>query len=98
MSWFERVARTEDHPGEPVSAYGVTVTPWARATVLCLPFARIIWNRPIAVEVIRSGETTRRPIVDLNRISWLAWLACLIFAVRVTAGLAKQPARKEMPL
>jgi len=53
--------------GTPVTAGGVTVTPWSRALTVRLPFGGFVWNRPTAVVVERAGRIERIPVRDVTR-------------------------------
>jgi hypothetical protein len=39
----------------------------ARVLLVRLPFAAIVWNRPVAVVVERDGVSIRQPIHDFSR-------------------------------
>jgi hypothetical protein len=88
LSSVGRLVSTEDAPGEPVTAAGVTVTPWSRATVVRLPFARLVWNRPLAVDVTRDGRTERRSIGSPALVRWLLLLAGLVGRLLVSTEVA----------
>jgi hypothetical protein len=53
---------------EPVTVHDVTVTPQARALMVRLPKAGLVWNRPTALLVEQDGQARRIRIVDVTRI------------------------------
>jgi hypothetical protein len=63
---------------EPVTVGDVTVTGWARALVVRLPWGGFVWNRPTVVTVERAGQVRRIPVVDLTRILQLGLLGLAI--------------------
>ena len=77
MSFFERLLEFRDTAGAPVSAHGVTVTPWSRAVVVRLPGARFVWNQPLRVDVTRDGQSEGVPIAGVNRAVWAGLLGLL---------------------
>lgn len=92
--FLEHLVESHDLPGDSVSAHGFTATPWSRAIVIRLPFARFVWHRPIGVDVTRGGPTRRLPIADPNRAARMAVLAALILFAVAFAGMAASGERK----
>ena len=78
--------------GAPVTAGGFTVTPQSRALTVCLSFAAFAWQRPIAVEVEREGQTTRLPVRNVTRLAQLALTGVLLFGLTLRI---LEPRRQE---
>jgi hypothetical protein len=66
--------RVETYLGQPVSAYGVRLLPFARSTSLRLPFfdLGLVWNRPVSILAISAdGQEQVLPVRDPTRqIIW----------------------------
>lgn len=71
--------------GNPVQIGEVTVTPQSQALTIRWPNGGFVWNRPVAVMVVRGEETEHIPVVDVTRMAQLGLLglsvAFSVFAV-----------------
>ena len=82
--------------GDAVAVGGVTVTPQARVLTLRLPFATLVWNRPVALLVRQHGRSTTLPIRDVPLLAQGALLGGAALAVllgRLLAAREKATAR-----
>jgi hypothetical protein len=53
--------------GQPVQTWGYECIPIGQVLQLKWPGGRIVWHRPLAVEVRQGGHSTRLPIPDVTR-------------------------------
>jgi hypothetical protein len=60
--------------GLPITSGDVVVIPESRALVIRLPFARLVWNRPVSVLTEHAGQTVRLRVVDLTRVAQVSLL------------------------
>lgn len=67
-------------PVAPVQAYGMTITPVARAVTLRCGSAGATWARPKEVVVERDGTQTTTRIRDVTRCIQLLIMATAMFA------------------
>lgn len=62
--------------GDPVVIGTTRITPETRVLLVRVPFAAIVWNRPVAVIIERDGVVTRQPIRALAR--WAEFIPGLL--------------------
>lgn len=68
------------------------VTPESWIVLVTLGPLRYVWNWPLGVSVVRSGQLWRLPIVDVTRIAlWLCWAVMLAAAIMSLAASLAAP-------
>jgi hypothetical protein len=70
MSKSNSIFLFHTHEGQPLRRGTMTVTPQAQVIGLHLPFAALVWNRPIGVTVTDeiAGTSQYYPITDITRL------------------------------
>jgi len=96
LSIFAPLIEFRQAAGESVTAHGFTVTPWSRAIVVRLPFARVVWNRPIGVDVTADNVTRRLPIGQASQVYRSPVIGVLIIlAIAMTFNRFRRNHRQE---
>ena len=81
--------------GSPTTVGEVTVTPQSQALSVRWPNGGWVWNRPVAVQVERDGQSERLPILDVTRAAQLTLYGISLFLALLTILLTiKQKKRR----
>jgi hypothetical protein len=79
--------RIETHPGQPVTAHGVRLLPFAKRLIVRLPVFNLglVWNRPVSILVTRSdGQEQVLPVRDPTRqIVWSLYGAIVMMVLLI---------------
>ncbi|MEW5989331.1 MAG: hypothetical protein AB1791_22110 [Chloroflexota bacterium] len=78
MKRWQRFIQWQAVAGDPVRVGDIVITLQAQALAIRLPFAGLVWNRPLAVLVERDGRQERIPIVNVTRLAQIALLALAV--------------------
>ncbi len=71
---------------EPTTVGRITVTPQSQMFSLRLPFARVVWHRPVGVLVEQDGQAEQIRVLDLTRLVQLGLLATIVVAAVVASA------------
>jgi hypothetical protein len=80
----------------PLQLGGREVVVHAQALQLRLPFARLVWNRPVAVSIHQPGAAPRKlPVVDVTRLAQMALLGAAALVALAAWRLASGASRGQ---